>query len=363
MTTPDAATERAIGAPLSIGPLRLETNVLLAPVANYCDLAFRIVVRSFGGVGLACTDLLSPHGVLRGNQQSMDLARTDPRDQPLCMQLYGRDEGILSEAARWAVDQGAAAVDINMGCPVDKVAKKNGGSLLLRDPCATARLAERVATAVREASGGAVPTTAKVRLGWDDHSIVAPRLARDLERAGIAMVTVHGRTTEQRFRGDVRLSGIAEVVAAVDAIPVLGNGDVTSPESALAMMRATGCAGVMIGRGAFSRPWLLRDVWAAQLAERTGGPHRIPPEPTEGRKIDAIERYIELMREFRDDRYALAHIRRRISWFAKTLGPCKPLKARFNEASTLAEIHEALATFRAGGLRRFPARAAATTAA
>jgi nifR3 family TIM-barrel protein len=281
----------------------------------------------------------------------MDLARTDPRDQPLCMQLYGCDPEILSDAARWAVDQGAATVDINMGCPVDKVAKKNGGSLLLRDPCSTARLAERVATAVREQSGGSVPTTAKVRLGWDDGSIVAPALARDLERAGVAMVTVHGRTTEQRFKGEVRIGGIGEVVAAVDSIPVLGNGDVKTPGDALAMMRETGCAGVMIGRGSFSRPWLLRDIWAAQ---QPGG--AVPAEPSEGEKIDMIERYFELMREFRGDRYALAHIRRRISWFSKTLGPCKPLKVKFNEASTVAEITAALDAFRAGGLRSFPDR-------
>lgn len=336
-----------IGQPLTVGPVRLDTNVVLAPVANYCDLAFRIVARSFGGVALACTDLLSPHGVLRGNQQSMDLARTDPRDQPLCMQLYGCEAGLLGDAARWAVDQGATTVDINMGCPVDKVAKKNGGSLLLRDVCATVTLTEHIVASVRDASGGRVPVTAKVRLGWDDGSIVAPRLARDLERAGIAMVTVHGRTTEQRFKGAVRLGGIAAVVAAVDSIPVLGNGDITSPEDALRMMRQTGCAGVMIGRGSFSKPWLMRDIWAAQHGVAIS-------EPTEGEKLDAIERYFELMREFRGDRYAVAHIRRRLSWFAKTMGPCKPLKVRFNEASTVPEITGALAEFRSGGLRWFP---------
>lgn len=336
-----------IGQPLSVGPLRLDTNVVLAPVANYCDLAFRIVARSFGGVAYACTDLLSPHGVLRGNEQSMDLARTDPRDQPLCMQLYGCDAKLLADAAAWAVDNGATVVDINMGCPVDKVAKKNGGSLLLRDPCATVALAEIVRERVERASNGRVPLTAKVRLGWDDNSIVAPQLARDLERAGVAMVTVHGRTTEQRFRGEVRRNGIAEVVAAVESIPILGNGDIKAPDDALSMMRETGCAGVMIGRGAFSRPWLLRDIWNAQ----TG---RSQDEPSEIEKLDTIDRYFELMREFRGDRYALAHIRRRISWFAKTMGPCKPLKKRFNDASSVAEIHTALAEFRAGGLRWFP---------
>jgi len=336
-----------IGQPLSVGPLRLDTNVLLAPVANYCDLAFRIVARSFGGIAYACTDLLSPHGVLKGNEQSMDLARTDPRDQPLCMQLYGYDAKLLSDAGAWAVDHGASVVDINMGCPVDKVAKKNGGSLLLRDPCSTVALAETVRRAVERASGGRVPLTAKVRLGWDDDTIVAPGLARDLEGAGVAMITVHGRTTEQKFRGDVRRDGIAEVVAAVDSIPVLGNGDIKTPDDALSMMRETGCAGVMIGRGAFSRPWLMRDVWDAQLG-------RAQDEPSEGDKLDMITRYFELMREFRGDRYALAHIRRRISWFSKTMGPSKPLKTRFNDASCVEDIYSALREFRDGGLRWFP---------
>lgn len=336
-----------IGQPLSVGPISLDTNVILAPVANYCDLAFRIVARSFGGVAYACTDLLSPHGVLKENEQSMDLARTDPRDQPVCMQLYGRDADLLARAGAWAVDHGAAIVDINMGCPVDKVAKKNGGSLLLRDPCATVKLAETVQKAVDRASAGRVPLTAKVRLGWDDASIVAPALARDLERAGVAQVTVHGRTTEMRFRGEVRRDGIAEVVSAVDAIPVIGNGDIKTPEDALSMMRETGCAGVMIGRGSFSRPWLMRDIWNAQHG-------RTQDEPSEGDKLDMIERYFELMREFRGDRYALAHIRRRISWFSKTMGPCKPLKTRFNDASTVEDIYDALREFRAGGLRWFP---------
>ena len=344
-----------IGVPLTVGPRRLDTNVLLAPVANYCDLAFRIVARSFGGVGLASTDLLSPHGVLKGNAQSMDLARTDPRDQPLCMQLYGRDADILCRAARWAVDQGAAVVDINMGCPVDKVAKKNGGSLLLKAPCATAALTEQIVRAVEDASGGRVPTTAKIRLGWDDDSIVGPRIARDLEAAGIALLTVHGRTTEQRFKGSVRLEGIAEVVSAVSRIPVIGNGDIISADDALHMMRTTGCAGVMVGRGSFSRPWLLRDIWAAQLGEPV-------TEPSIDDKLGAVQRYFELMREFRGDRYALSHVRRRMSWFSKALPPCKPLRMAFNDAECVEDIYAALDEFRAGGLRSGPRHGAPVAA-
>ncbi|MEC9372712.1 MAG: tRNA-dihydrouridine synthase, partial [Planctomycetota bacterium] len=334
-----------IGKPLEIGPVRLETNLMLAPVANYCDLAFRMVARSCGGVGLACTDLLSPQGLLRGNAQSLDLARTNAEDKPVGMQLYGCDPEILSDGAAWAVGHGATVVDINMGCPVDKVTKKNGGSMLLCDPEGTVRMAERVVKRVERESCGRVPLTAKVRLGWDAERIVAPRLARALEGVGVTAVTVHGRTTEQRFKGEVSLAGIGEVVAAVDRIPVIGNGDVTSAEKCVEMLRVTGCAGVMIGRGAFASPWIFRDCWAMQ----TEGV--VPAEPSEAEKVGLIRRYLDLMLEFRGEAYAMAHIARRISWFGKRLGPCKPLKERVRLAKGPGEVHAALDEFLAGGLR------------
>ncbi len=344
----------SLGVPLQIGPVTLASNCMLAPVANYCDLAFRIIAREWGGVGLACTDLLSPHGLLRGGQQSLDLARTHDLDQPIGMQLYGCDASILEQGAVWAVEHGATVVDINMGCPVDKVAKKNGGSMLLRDSCATQRLTERVVRAVDQASGGNVPTTAKLRLGWDDDSIVAPKLARALEEIGIAAITIHGRTTEQRFRGEVRRGGIADVVAACESIPVIGNGDVKTPEDCVSMIEETGCAGVMIGRGSFARPWIFRDCWALQT---TG---EIPAEPTEKQKIESIRRYFELMMEFRTERYALSHIRQRISWFGKALGPCKGLRMLMNGVQSPGEVHAALDEFLAGGLRSKPCAETAT---
>lgn len=339
------STNPHIGRPLTIGPVHLATNLLLAPVAQYCDLAWRITCREQGAVGLACTDLLSPQGLLRGTAKSLDLAATNDLDSPLCMQLYGSDPDILADGAAWAVRHGADVIDINMGCPVDKVTKKNGGSMLLCDPQRTVALASRVVQTVARASRGAVPVTAKLRLGWDDSCIVAPDLARSLERVGIQLITVHGRTTEMRFRGECRHEGIRDVVQAVDRIPVLGNGDVTEPEHALAMMNATGCAGVMIGRGSFAAPWIFRRAWALQT---TGDPG---PEPSEQEKLAAIRRYFSLMLEHRDDRYALHHIRRRISWFGKKLGPCKPLKQIVQDARDPALVFDALDRFEAGELR------------
>src|SRR3954447_19886557 len=244
-------------APLSIGDGRLATNLLLAPIAGYCNLAFRLVARSCGGIGLACTDLLCPEGVLRENKRSMELSQTCEEDSPLAMQLYGGDVNLLCEAARWAEDRGAHIVDLNMGCPVDKITKRDGGSKLLCDPAATLKMVQRIKSSLRR-----VPLTCKLRLGWDDSCIVAPYLATRLKELGVAAIIIHGRTTEMRFSGEARLDGIAEVVAAVRQIPVIGNGDIRTPQDAARMMAYTKCAGVMIGRAALSQPWIFRDTWS-----------------------------------------------------------------------------------------------------
>ena len=337
---------------LRIGNVQLATNLLLAPIAGYCDLAFRLICREQGGLGLACTDLLSPQGLLRGTATSLDLARTVDEDRPLCMQLYGSDPAIMADGARWARDHGATVIDINMGCPVDKVTKKDGGSKLLCDPGRAIRVAEAVVTAVQ---GGScpVPVTAKMRLGWFNPPCepVADWLAPRLVEVGIAMITVHGRTTEQKFMGQANLPGIRRVVEAVKAksadIPVIGNGDVREPEDAVRMIAETGCDGVMIGRGALSTPWIFRDTWAL-LCSGTR-----PAEPSESEKIGIIRKYLSLMLQFRDEHYAMYQIRRRISWFGKRLGPCKPLRERIRLASGVADVAAALDEFEAGGLRTF----------
>ena len=318
---------------LRIGPVQLKTPLLLAPMAGYCDLPFRLLCRELGGVGLASTDLLNCHSILRGNAAAMKLAATCDADQPLCMQLYGNCEDPLPEAARWAIDHGARIIDINMGCPVDKVAKKNGGSLLLCDVDSTVRLAKRIVNAVANRN---VPVTAKLRLGWDRNRIVAPQLARRLESIGIAAITVHGRTTEQFFKGNVDIRGIAEVVTAVSKIPVIGNGDVTQPQHIVDMMEQTGCAGVMIGRGAIRAPWLFRQ--ARSLLE-TGMPG---PEPGKVEKLRIILRHLDLLLEHLGEREAVLCLSRRISWYGKTMGHIKPLKEALRLARAAGEIRNTL---------------------
>ncbi|CAG0975579.1 tRNA-dihydrouridine synthase B [Phycisphaerales bacterium] len=401
---------------LRLGPIQLQTNLLLAPIAGYCDLAFRTICREWGGVGLACTDLLSPQGLLRGTATSLDLARTNAFDKPVGMQLYGSDPEIMAEGARWAVEHGATVIDINMGCPVDKVTKKDGGSKLLTDLSRAVRVTERVVRELEKIpldagewskrlgpaqihlgpaspqaphashppplasrlspSASPVPLTCKIRLCWntsdyESGAACSPHLARMLADVGVVAVTVHGRTTEDKFSGSVRLDGIARVVEAVNGrIPIIGNGDVRAPEDAERMLRHTGCQGIMIGRGALSTPWLFRDTWAHLCAiglatpppgmGGTGVRPVRPPEPTESEKLATIRRFFNLMREYRDDRYAVFQINRRVSWFAKTLQrdagngkleSIKPFKEAVRNATTADEVFDALDRFEAGGLR------------
>ncbi len=339
---------------LSIGPLQLPSRVLLAPIAGHTDLAFRLLCRELGGVGCAYTDLLNSRAVLAGTPKSMVLAATAPGDEPFGMQLYGAAHDPLPEAACWAIDHGAAVVDINMGCPVDKVAKKNGGSLLLRDCPSTLDLVDRIVAAVDRHSGGRVPVTAKVRLGWDEDSIVAPALARDLEAAGIALVTVHGRTTVQRFKGCANWDAIGEVVAAVRDIPVIGNGDVIGPDDAVRLVRHTGCAGVMIARSAIRRPWVFRQADAALRLATLGGPssevdeadrirwEAARAEPTLLEKIRTIRRHIDLCASHLDVRAAAELMRQRISWYGKSMGHVKPLKESIRTAADLESMQTAV---------------------
>lgn len=319
---------------LTIGPLRLSTNLLLAPIAGYCDLAFRLVARSCGGVGLVCTDLLSPEGVLRENKRSMELAATCPEDWPLAMQLYGGDVERLCEAARWAEDRGAHVIDINMGCPVDKVTKRDGGSKLLCDPDKTLRMVDRIVSVLRHA-----PLTCKLRLGWDDNSIVAPYLASRLEQAGVQLVTVHGRTTEMRFSGQARLDGIAQVVAAVKSIPVIGNGDVRTPQDAKRMIDTTGCAGVMIGRGALSMPWIFRDTWSYLT---TGV---IPPAPTIQQKCQLMRDHFHNICRYRSELSAVLEFRKRVSWYAKQMHPCKCLADPMRSIHSASDFEQVVSRF------------------
>ncbi len=320
--------------PLRIGELELATNLVLAPMAGYCDLPFRLVVRRCGGVGLGFTPLLSPKGVMYGTERTRELAATCVGDSPLALQFYGGNADELCEAARWAEDRGADVVDINMGCSVPKVVRNNGGSRLLCDPDGAVRIAEKMMTALRN-----TPLTAKLRLGWDETEIVAPRLAARLEEVGVAAVTVHGRTAAMKFSGRSRLDGIAAVVAAVRAIPIIGNGDVRSPQDAERMMKETGCRGVMIGRGALSAPWVFRDTWSYLT---TGV---VPPPPTIEEKCRLMCEHFENSVRFCGEQRTVLQFRKSASWYAKQMHPCRMIKECMPRIKSAAEFHDVMARF------------------
>ena len=320
--------------PLRIGNLTLATPLILAPIAGYCDVSFRLIARACGGVGLAVTDLLSPEGVLRENYRSMQLAATCEEDSPLSMQLYGGNVEKLCDAARWAEDRGAHVIDLNMGCPVDKITKRDGGSKLLCDPDHTIGMVERIVKAIRH-----TPLTAKLRLGWDDSCIVAPYLARRLEEVGVQMITIHGRTTQMKFTGNARLDGIAEVVASVKSIPVIGNGDIKTPQDAKRMFEITKCAGVMIGRAALSVPWIFRDTWSYLT---TG---IIPPEPTIDEKCAMMRNHFHNLVKYRSERAAIVEFRKRVSWYAKTMNPCRALRDPMREINCIADFERVVRDF------------------
>lgn len=242
-------------ASLTVGGLAFAPPLLLAPMAGYSDLAFRMGVRAFGGVGLAYTEMLSPASLLQGKgRKRKALLATCEADRPLGYQIYGSHASDLCAAARWLEEHGAPLIDINMGCPQRKISHHGAGAGLLRDPAEAVRIAGEVARSVR------VPVTVKLRLGWDHARLVASEMVPGLEDAGVAAITIHGRTRGQGYSGEADLREIRRVVQAARRVPVIGNGDVTSPAAARRMLAETGCAGIMLGRGALSNPWLLRDI-------------------------------------------------------------------------------------------------------
>src|SRR3989454_7453545 len=237
---------------MRIGLLTLRSSLFLSPLAGYTNLPFRLTLRELGGLDLATTDLVNARSLLEQNPKALKLIESCPADRPLAVQLFGSVPEEMRDAAFYLESVGISAVDINMGCPVRKVCRVGGGSAMMTELEKTAALVKGMVDAVK------MPVTAKMRLGWDDQNLTAPDLARTLEEVGVAAIFVHGRTREQGFGGTVNLDGIRAVVQAVQRIPVIGNGDVITPQAAKKMLDETGCAGVSIGRGAFYDPWIFR---------------------------------------------------------------------------------------------------------
>jgi nifR3 family TIM-barrel protein len=293
----------------------------------------RLTLRELGGLGWVTTDLVNARSLIEKNPTALKLAATTPEDQPMAIQLFGSVPEEMRDAAVMCETLGAQGVDINMGCPVKKVVKIGGGSAMMTELEKTAALVRGMIAAVK------IPVTAKMRLGWDDENLTAPDLARVLEDVGVAAIFVHGRTRAQGFSGRVNLPGIRSVVQAVKKIPVIGNGDVTSPEAAKHMLDETGCAGVSIGRGAFYDPWIFRRT---DHLLRTG---LLQPEPDFAERIRVLRRHFDRYVEFYGEERGAVFFRRVAPWYAKRFGPAKPFKQRILTIKSRADFEAVLAEY------------------
>jgi len=318
---------------LHFGRLALPTPLLLSPLAGYTNLPFRRVIREVGSVGLCTTDLVNARSLLEKNRKALKLIETCAEDTPLAVQLFGSVAGEMAEAARVLESLGVASVDVNMGCPVKKVCQVGGGSAMMTELDRTANLVRGMVNAVR------IPVTCKMRLGWDDDNLTAPELARALEDTGVAAIMVHGRTRQQGFEGSVNLAGIRRVVAAVRSIPVIGNGDITSPQAAKMMIDSTGCAGVSIGRGAFYNPW----IFAHTLHYLETG--ELLPEPSFAERLRVMNRHFELMVEVFGESLGCIMFRKIGPWYAKRFGPASLFNKGIVRISTREDYQALVAQY------------------
>ncbi len=324
---------RYAGRMIRIGSLELKSNLFLSPLAGYTNLPFRLALREIGGLDLATTDLVNARSLLEKNPRALKLIETRPADRPLAVQLFGSVPEEMRDASLHLESLGVASVDINMGCPVRKVCRVGGGSAMMTELGRTAALVKGMVDAVK------IPITAKMRLGWDEENLTAPDLARALEDAGVAAIFVHGRTREQGFGGTVNLAGIRAVVGAVRAIPVIGNGDVTTPEAAKKMLDETGCAGVSIGRGAFYNPWIFRHT---RHFVETG---ELPPEPAFDERVRVMCRHLDLMVEVFGETHGCRRFRKVAPWYAKRFGPANVFNQHVVTMVSRAGFHQILADY------------------
>ncbi|MGL4820549.1 MAG: tRNA dihydrouridine synthase DusB [Bacilli bacterium] len=315
-----------------IGDVEIKNRVVLAPMAGVCNSAFRLTVKEFGA-GLVCAEMVSDKALLYNNEKTMNMLYMDEREKPLSLQIFGGEKETLVAAARYVdLNTNADIIDINMGCPVPKITKCDAGAKWLLDPNKVYEMVSAVVEAVDK------PVTVKMRTGWDEEHIYAIENARMVERAGAAALSIHGRTRAQMYEGKADWGIIRDVKQAI-SIPVIGNGDVETPQDAQRMLAETGVDGVMIGRAALGNPWMIyRTVHYLESGVLEG-------EPSAREKIDVCVLHLDRLIALKNEKVAVREMRKHASWYLKGIRGNARVRNQINECNTRAEMVTLLTQF------------------
>ncbi|MBI2706859.1 MAG: tRNA dihydrouridine synthase DusB [Proteobacteria bacterium] len=325
---------------LRVGSVELQDRVILAPMSGVTDMPFRRLVKR-QGAALVISEMIASQAMIRQTRQSLLMATHTPEEYPMAVQLAGCDPYVMAEAAKLNVDRGATIIDINMGCPVKKVVGGHAGSALMRDEVHAGKILDATVKAVK------IPVTLKMRTGWDDQTRNAPRLAKIAEEAGIQMITIHGRTRCQLYTGKSDWAFIRQVKEAV-TLPVIGNGDVVTVENAKDLLDMSGADGVMIGRGAYGRPWFLNQV---SHFLKTG--NKLPDPHLLEQKNLVLEHFQDMLSHY-GEHTGLLMARKHIGWYSKGLAGAAEFRVAINQATTPKEVENIINPFYEKNLRQDP---------